>query len=776
MIAKVLFKGSLITLVLLLAFAAGCGYLLSASRLNYGNAVKIPNLSHPAVIHFDRFGIPAIHAQTRLDAYQALGYLHAAERLFQMDLTRRKMAGRLSEIVGAATLELDIRQRSLGFYRAAKTIARHWPPWQQAICRAYAQGVNAWLHQQSMLPPEFLLLRYRPQAWTCEDTILVSLAMFQMLNEPGHQERMLTVMEKTLPKPVVDFLTPDEDLFDQPLVGGRCGRRPKKPIPVKAIADLIAQSSTTAGLVSHTLPAASNQWAIAGWKSSTGQAILANDMHLHLGVPNIWYRARLQYQNITLDGITLPGVPLMIAGSNGHIAWGFTNALADVIDLVKLTTTPKHPGSYLTPDGWEAFQTFEEVIYIKGQPAHTFTARATRWGPVSPARLFNQPVAVRWTAFEPEAVNLKALEIDRIQTVEAALGLFKQAGIPVLNVAVADHLGHIGWTLSGRLPRRMGFDGTLPHNWASGKTGWQGWVPAPDIPRLIDPPQGFLVTANNRTLGCHSTLNPGHNSATSFRAHRIAQAITSKSKISPQQAFNLQLDGKAGFYEFYRALALAVLDKQGPTETDRLLAQVLHAWNGKSDTDSLGLPLLVAFHQRLENAVFSPLLNPCRQTDPHFRYGWFKREVPLRQMLRLRHPATLPDQQFSTWHGFIRHHLLAAKEALEKKHGKSIADLTWGDVNRAEIRHPLSRGLPVLSFFLDMRGDPLPGCRYCVRVALPDYGASMRLVAVPNNLKDSLLQMPGGQSGHPFSPHYRDQQPYWVKGLPIPLSPANMQQ
>ncbi len=765
-------KGLLTILIFILTLAAGGGFLLCASRPGYDSEIKIPGLSRPVRVEFDSFGIPAIQAWSRLAAYQALGYLHAAERLFQMDLTRRKMTGRLSEIAGAATLKLDIRQRRLGFYRAAKTIFRHWPPSQQAICRAYAQGVNAWLHQQSILPPEFLLLRYHPEEWTCEDTILVSLAMFQMLNELGNQESMLAVMEKSLPKAVTAFLTPDEDSLDHPLLGGQCSRRPRQPVPVEDLAALLAQSNTATNLVDRSLQAASNQWAIAGWKSSTGQAILANDMHLHLGVPNIWYRARLQYGNVTLDGITLPGVPLMIAGSNGHIAWGFTNALADVIDLVALTTDPHHPDAYLTPEGWRPFQTFEEVIRIKHQPAYTFTARATRWGPVAPASLLNRPVAIRWTAFDPQAVDLKAIDIDQVETVGEALALFNQAGIPVLNTAVADHLGHIGWTLSGKLPLRNGFDGTLPQNWANGNIGWQGWVSAADIPRLIDPPAGFLVTANNRTLGCHYPLYPGHNYATSFRAHRITETLQSPSKISPRQAFSLQLDSKAGFYEFYRKLALEVLDQTDLPETDRLLAQVLHDWNGEADTGSRGLPLLVAFHQGLENAVFSPILSPCRQTDPHFRYGWFKREEPLRQILRLRHPRLLPNPQFANWNEFILHHLLTAKATLETNYGKSIDQITWGEVNRASIQHPLSRGLPALAFLLDMPQDPLAGCRYCVRVALPDYGASMRLIAVPGNLKESILHMPGGQSGHPFSRHYRDQQPYWVRGLPLPLAPS----
>lgn len=767
-LGKLLTRFVVLGLAMILAIAS---IWLGNTLPNYDGIQTLESLERPVAIGFDAFAIPEVRADSRLDAYRALGYLHAQERLLQMDLMRRKMAGELSEVVGDGALYLDIRQRTLGFYRIAATISKQMPAWQQAICHAYSQGVNGYLQQADTLSPEFTLLRYRPGDWSCRDTILVSLAMFQMLNEESDQERMLRVMYQALPRSVVDFLTPDISPLDQPLIGQPCGHRPIQPIPVGRLKEVLAEPENAMSIIGQQPIAASNQWVVAGWKSSDGQALLANDMHLPLSVPNIWYRVRLRYGSVTLDGITLPGLPLVIAGDNGWISWGFTNAVADVIDLVLLTTDPQKPGHYRTPRGWEKFQIFHEEIRIKNQSPFRFTARATRWGPVAADSLLNQPVAVHWSIFEPGAVELSLLALDQARSVQQALPIFKISGIPVLNATVADAEGHIGWTLTGKLPKREGFDGSISLDWSATGVHWQGWLPPSRIPQLIDPPQGFIVTANDLVVGCDQPLQLGHNFAYGARAQRLRQTLAGQPFISRDSTFALQLDTQAEFYRFYQQLALSVLpDPASPLHED--LRRALEAWNGRADSNSLGLPLLVRFHQRLENAIFAALLEKCRRLDPHFRYRWLKREVPLRQLLSQRPPELVPEPGRMDWQHYLLKILLQTAEELRQQHGKPLRRLTWGEVNRARITHPLSRGQPLLSRFLDMPPDPLPGCRYCVRVALPDYGASMRLVALAGDLQASLLQMPTGQSGHFLSSHYHDQHPYWTKGLPLPLAPG----
>lgn len=744
----------------------GLGWLVWSSLPTYRGEIRLASLNAPVTVTFDPHAIPTIEAGSRLDAYRALGYLHASERLFQMDLTRRKMAGKLAEVLGEIALESDLHQRTLGFHRIAPLIAARLPKAHRILCEAYADGVNAYLDRVS-LPPEAWLLGYRPQPWRCSDTLLVVLSMFQELDEIGDQERMLTVMTQALPKEVAAFLTPDEDPLDTPLLGKSCGHRPIRPVPVAAIAQLLKDTSA-ADAVDTRPPAASNQWAIASPKGT----VFANDMHLPLGVPNLWYRARLRYAGITLDGITLPGVPGLIAGSNGHVAWGFTNAMADVRDLVVLETDPADPGRYRTPEGWEPFQTSTETVAVKGKPLRQITVHLTRWGPVADHDWRQRPVAVHWTALDPTAVDLTLLELDRVQTVPEALEVFNRAGMPVQNAMTADADGHIGWTLSGRLPHRSGFDGSVSLSWADGRRGWHGYYPPSELPRLVDPPQGFLATANHRILGCDQPLSLGYNFATSFRIHRIYQQLHSNPSPDPNQSFAWQLDTDAGFYRFYRDLAVSSLGRDASPLAGRIRL-TLEAWNGRADTESTGLPLLDRWCADLKHKILNPLLAPCLKLDPEFRYRWLKSEVPLRQLLALRHPETLPDRRFSDWNAFLHATLLKAAEDLEQTYRKPIDKLTWGEVNRADIAHPLARGLPWLARWLNLPADPLAGCFECVRVIHPDYGANMRLVTVVARSGTGILHMPGGQSGHPLSPHYADQHPYWVAGQPLSLAPGS---
>ncbi|GAB6066748.1 penicillin acylase family protein [Methylothermus subterraneus] len=752
----------LISAILGMACVAGLAWLVGSSLPQYRGEIRLPALEAPVTVAFDRLALPTIDAQNRQDALRALGFLHAQERLLQMELTRRKMAGTLAEVFGEAAFASDLSQRTLGFSRLAQDIAARLPEAQRSACEAYAQGVNAYLDFNLPLFARLLGMNFEP--WRCRDTMLVVLSMFQELDEAGDRERMLTVMAQALPEEVVAFLTPDQDPLDLPLLGQKCSRRPIRPVPVAAIAELLSRSSAAAAV--EVTPAwGSNQWAIA----SPQGALVANDMHLALTVPNLWYRARLRYPGVTLDGITLPGVPGIVAGSNGHIAWGFTNAMADVRDFVVLETDPADPKRYRTPEGWENLTLRIETVAVKGQGARQISVSLSRWGPVVAYDEQRRPLALHWSALDPSAVDLALLELDRARTVQEALAIFNRAGMPVQNALVGDAQGHIGWTLSGRLPRRDGLDGTLSLSWADGK-GWRGYYTPYELPRRIDPPTGVLATANHRTLGC-DRIPIGHHFALSFRIHRIDQQLAANPNPDPYASLALQLDTDARFYRFYQKLAARVLQNETSPLAGRIRA-ALTAWNGRADPQSQGIALLDRWRLELAQKVFGPLLAKCLELDPNFRYLWLKSEVPLRQLLRLRHPATLPDRRFPDWQSFLRASLLETAKALEETYRKPIDRLTWGEVNRAQIRHPLAHGRAWLGRWLNLPEDPLAGCAECVRVARPSHGASMRLTAVAGRPGAGLLQMPGGQSGHPLSPHYADQHAFWLTGKPLPLAPG----
>jgi penicillin amidase len=751
-------------------------YCLQASLPDLAGEVVLAGLGAPAKVDSDDLGVPAIAAARREDALRVLGYLHARDRLFQMELLRRKSAGRLAEWFGEVALPMDRQQRVYQFERVARSVVAALPTAQKQALDAYVAGVNRFLEQAEQLPPEFLALSSRPEPWRGEDSMLIALGMFQILNGHEHDERMLSVMHEVLPPDLVAFLTPDTDAYTTVLLGGPDSRRPARAIPVGALAALGRPEPVLAGGVdAEAVIAGSNNWAVSGLKTSDGRAIVANDMHLGLSVPNLWYRAALRYQESEMVGLTLPGLPVLVTGSNGRVAWGFTNVDADVLDLVALQLNPANAEEYLTPEGWRPFELHTETIRVKNGQDVAVEVKSTIWGPVSPQPLLGRPVAIRWTALDPSAVDLGLLDMATADTLDAAIGVMNRAGAPPQNVVLADAGGRIAWTYLGRFPRRRGLDGSVTLSWADGHAGWDGFIAPEQLPRVIDPPQGYLATANNRTLGRDYPYIIGHNYSNSYRAYRIAERLKQMDRVTERDLFELQLDTVSEFFEFYRELALEVLDDAALQEP--LLheaAQYVHAWNGRMDVDSRGIGLLVLFRRKLADAVFAPVVSRCRSADGSFNYAWRELETPMRALLTEQVPETLPDPRYRDWHSLIVAVLRDSAAELKQKYAvATMADLNWGKINRITIRHPFSKSAPALSWLLDMPTAESPGCAgFCVRVASDWHGATERMVVSPAHPDDGILHMPAGESGHPLSEHYRDQQSAWQEGIALPFQPG----
>lgn len=766
---------ALVTGLLGLGVAGVLGWRLQASLPRQDGAVPLAGLQFEARVASDALGVPTIEAADRLDAFRVLGFLHARDRLFQMDLARRKSAGRLAELFGERVLTLDRAQRHYRAEAAAAAILAALPADQRDVLAAYAGGVNAQMNSLREWPFEMLMLGYRPDPWRPEDSLLVAFGMFQTLTSQERDERMLTVMNAVLPSAVVSFLTPDTDSYTTTLLGGSASRRPPQATPVGAIARLLDENRLerlSAAVDPDIGMLGSNQWAVAGTKSRDGRAMVANDMHLGLSVPNIWYRAEIGYGGAQLAGVTLPGLPLLVAGSNGRVAWGFTNVDSDVADLVQLDVNPANPEQYRTPQGWQEFGRSVETIAVKNGAPVSILVQTTVWGPVLPEPLLGRRVAIRWTALDPHGVNLALLDMDRAADLEQAVAVMNRAGMPPQNVALADDRGHIAWTYAGFFPERRGFDGAVSTSWADGTRGWQGFVPPGELPRLFDPPAGFIATANNRTLGADYPHVVGHNFAHSYRAYRIHQRLTQLEIVGEDDLLRLQLDTESEFFVFYRDLVLSL--PAGPADDPALreAKTAVAAWNGRLDADSLGIALLVDYRKDLLRAVFGPLLARCRRVDAQFSYGWREAETPLRALLTERAAATLPDRALARWEDFLREVLQSTVRRMKADYGVERLDrLTWGRVNHVTVRHPFGRMLTWLSPVLDMPEHESPGCSgHCVRVLSGDQGASERFVVSPGHHGDGIFHMPGGQSGHPLSPHYRDQQQAWVQGERLPFA------
>lgn len=770
----------LLILLGLVILGTGTGFLVLRNSIPLLDGEVILNhLSAPVTITSDQHGIPVITANNRIDALRALGYASARDRLFQMDLMRRKNAGRLAELFGQMAVKSDVKVRNYGFYQLAKTVAAKLPPKHKRYLEAYAEGVNGFIGTANALPFEFTVLGYQPEPWKPEDSILVVLGMFDLLTASAEQdERMLSVMEKSLPKDIVAFLTPDTDRFTDRLLGSAESLRPAQPIPVATLETMLAKHSpdaeklTEAAQLRDSVPG-SNAWAVNGTKTQDGRAILANDMHLGISMPNIWYRCEMNYGTVHSAGVSLPGTPLLIAGSNNHIAWGSTNLSGDFLDLVSLEINPENTNEYKVAGNWHRFEHVIETIHIKNAEPRQVDVRRTVWGPVATEPLLSNPVAIHWTALDDAAITIELIDLEQTETLEQAIDIVNHTGGPPLNFLMADKSGQIAWTLMGRIPKRFGNDGSDSRSWADGGTGWNGYVDARSLPRIINPANGLLVSANDRRLGKRYPYVIGHQFANGYRAYRITQRLKQMKDISEKSLFELQLDTVNEFHVFYQQLALSVLSPEIIAQQPDLreLRDYLLTWNGRADTDSKGFALLVEFRKHMAEAVFSPFLTASRQLDKNFNYSWTYIDTPLQAMLTEKLPSLLPDPiHYKNWDAFILDQLRQSAQQLQAKYpGIKLPDMTWGRINRAQFTHPFSKAAPLLGLLLDMPEDELAGCGSCVRVATPKFGATERFVVSPAHLDEGILHMPGGQSGHPLSPYYRDQENYWVQGLPIGL-------
>ena len=475
-------------------------------------------------------------------------------------------------------------------------------------------------------------------------------------------------------------------------------------------------------------------------------------------------------------GVTLPGVPGIVAGSNGDIAWGFTNVTGDFLDTVVLEPGPTED-TYLTPDGPEAFRTREETIGVRGRAPHRSEQRLTRWGPVSGSDGLGRPVVELWTGSRPDRVNIDVLDLTHTRTLEDAVAVCAGWYGPPQNCMLADARGRIAWVVSGWLPRRDGHDGRRALPSSSASDVWSGSLPETLRPSVFDPESGVLVTANERTLPPGRAALIGHNWPRGDRSSRIGALLSSMAArdIDEASMLALQNDTRFELYDAYRALALEAIASAPDHPQADAIEGALRAWDGTADASAVGLPLLNSFRRRVHALALEPLLDPCRAEDEGFWLGWLGREETVRRLLDER-PLHLLSPDHEDWTALLRLALFDAVAALRDRRGLG-PDAPWGRLSRVRVEHPLSWALGstpagVLVRWLDMPDGPVSGAGGAVRVVAGDFGASQRLVVSPGAEGRGILHIPAGQSGHPLSPWYRAGHRDWVDGRATPLLPG----
>ncbi len=768
---------SVLSVLVVGAAALGAWYYIKfhASLPQLDGQASLPGLSGPVTVTRDALGVPTLRGASRLDVARALGYLHAQDRFFQMDTLRRHAAGELAEILGPAALPVDKATRLYGFRPLARTVLARLAPQEHALLDAYATGVNAGLTALHAKPFEYYLLRTEPQPWRSEDSVLLIYAMTLELQDGSvRYERSLTALRDHLGSAAVAFFAPLVSTDDAALDGSTA---PAAAMPGPQAIDLRTAGAVRPPAVALDDPPAfspgSNSFALAGNRTASGAALLANDMHLTLRVPNTWYRASLEWGGHKVTGVTLPGAPSIVAGSNGRIAWGFTNACADTADLVTVQVSVYDHTKYSSYDGQQApFEQRKEKILVKGGDPVELDTTWTEWGPIIGTDEKTRPLALHWVAQDPAAANYTLDDLEMAGDVDEAVAIAHRSGIPAQNFLVAGADGRIAWTIAGRLPKRFGYDGRFPVPWYFGDRGWRGLLAPDDVPVIRG--DGQLWTANNRVAGGPALAALGDGGYDQpARAVQIRDDLAGLAKATPKDLLAIELDDRAVFLARWQKLLLATLTPEviAQNKSRAELRALVEKWDGRASPDSVSYRLVASWRAMVSELVLTPIFAPCAESFDGFSWRRFHYEGALWTMVQEK-PAHLLNPDFTTWNQLLVAAVDRTVAQLDRQ-GTTLPAATWGQLNTADIRHPLAGALPSwFSSWLKMPADPLPGDADMPRLQGRSHGASLRLVVSPGHEAEGIFEMPGGQSGHPLSPFFHAGHEAWVRGEATPFLPG----
>jgi penicillin G amidase len=713
---------------------------------------RLAGLSGPATIRRDGQGVPHVEAGSLPDAFRAQGYAVAQDRLWQMDLMRRRARGELAEAFGALALKVDREARTLGLARAAEGSLAKLPPDTRAFFEAYAEGVNAYMAEGSR-PLEFRLLNYAPRPWTVLDSLAVGKLLAYDLAR-GWETEAEQLRYEGLPAELRALLFPDHFPDDHMLFS----------------TDGAREGVGGGGAAESAL--GSNNWVVAGQRTATGLPLLANDPHLQLGVPSIWAVVHLQAPGLDVAGVALPGVPGVLIGRTPRVAWGCTNVNDDSADLYVVEPDPSRPDHYRGPAGPEPFRLVEERIRVRdGTFASSWhevvhTVRLTRQGPI--VEVDDRPFALRWSALEPRDDSSAFLQLDLardLQDFHRALARFPGPG---QNFVYADADGHVAWVSAGLLPLRRAGDGSRPYAAASPDGDWLGYVPYEELPAVVDPAEGVIVTANNRLVGSRYPHRVARGGIGPWRAAALREVLLAREGWTADDMVRVQGERLS---IPHRDLARALLEAAARHGQDSAWADVareLRGWDGRLEPGSRAAALVVLTFRQLGTRVLRPRLQGLPNADRLAR-----RTAAVQRLVRER-PAGLLPAGDADWDATLLAAWGQAVQEISASLGADRQRWTWSALNRATVHHPLARAVPGLARLLDPPVLLLGGAATTPNVLhiQPDGdvdGPSMRFVANLADPDDTRLTNFMGQSGHVASPHYADQLQSWVRVEPRPL-------
>ncbi|HEX9058260.1 MAG TPA: penicillin acylase family protein [Ktedonobacterales bacterium] len=811
-----LFWALLILIVLIPAAAGGSVLYVQRTLPQTSGTLSVTGLDRSVSVVRDRWGVPYITAATEHDLFFAQGYVTAQDRLFQMDVNRRTAEGRLAEIFGRgpkdSVLNTDKFLRTLDFMSAAQAEFQSYDPDTRAILEAYAQGVNAFIDQhRDSLPLEFSILGFVPEPWSAVDSVAYGRVVALSLDSDWQQKYARALLLAKLSPATVDALYPAYPKSNPTLLTVAGLPAPLEP-PSHVTGD-IAPSQTTASVMPHisasqraafaSLPIGvlehlsglqqllgsvtdalgSNDWVVDGTHTVTGKPLLANDPHLGINEPAIWYEVALRGPITSVDGFSFPGVPGIIIGHNANIAWGVTNVGADNSDLYLERLDPSgHPGEYVYDGVWLPITTRQETIKVRGEATPvTMTVRATDHGPllndvVSDLKGFSVPVALKWTALQPSYSFAGFFQLDHAANWTTFRAAVSHISISQ-NFVYADREGNIGYQMSGCLPVRPADNAVLPVAGDTSDHEWEGCVPFDLMPMLFNPPTHIIVTANNQIVPDAASLYVTTQWDRGYRARRIIDLLVSTPTLAVTDYARIQNDvysvAAAQIAPIFASAAGSAGGDAAPA------ARLLTNWNDQLTTDSGA----AAIYEVALGTLARETLEPVLGKDLYAIYRGTTSASNLIQTLYelLRAPkapffgATTDGQAASARDTTVARAVKDAVHQLASAQGSDPAQWRWGPLHQASFAHPLASVSPLNLVFGISKVDR-PGDSTTVNVGgdgrfsadPPDYSQrtipSMRQIIDLSNFDKSLWVIPAGQSGQPFSPHYTDLLPLWDQG------------
>lgn len=756
-------------------------YLLKRALPPKKGRLCLQGLIDPVEILRDQWGVPHIYAQNEPDLFFAQGFVHAQDRLFQMDINRRVGSGRLSEIVGSGGVATDRFARYFGWPRVAEVQAAHMSGYVARTMEAYCAGVNAFI-RQGKLPMEFTLLAYKPERWHAVDTASWGAVLAWGLSVNWESEMLRLLLIETLgPEKTADLTMPYESEYQTVLPGGAVSQRLVSTL-LRDYQQLI--TNIPLGKLPVGPGIGSNNWVISGQHTASGRPILANDPHLPPVFPSFWYENHLVGAGFNVSGFTMPGVPGVIIGHNEHIAWGATNAFPDVQDIYIERFHPDDPARYEVNGEWVRAEIVNKEIKVRGKKPVPITVRYTRHGPVFSDLLVEeeQDLALKWSSHTPNDHLRTIIEMDRAENWSQFRDSLRHWGFPSQNIVYADREGHIGYMMPGMVPIRTKRAGTVPVAGWTDQNEWNGWIPFDELPVLFNPSDGWIVTANNHVSGEDYPHFLTSEWLPDYRAKRIIELLNECNPLTLADNMRIQSDTLSLQAKRFLGLALPVLARQPIRgQLARYAYHILQAWDCNMRADRIAPSLFFGWLASFTAAVYEQAigreltykvlsksaadgfpLDPYLEVAPEVVMNWMNSGSP-------------------AWVGDIEPLLLPALQRaldlLEKRYGRQPKEWQWGKLHKLLFEHPLSI-VPIVGRSWKSRSYPASGDGYTVnqsdvKMEFPpgEIGiiASCRMIIDVGEWDNSRAALPGGQSGYPASPYYQDGLEDWVNGRYHPM-------